>query len=263
MSHVKTLFSPCMTALRLLGSGSRSGFFVFVLGHKTSRQADEKLWNKFFFKSPAISPTAFAKCPKIQAIVPLGFHWFHGNIVGFIWNTGNHTAKSPIHLIQPWFVATVLAWLRERRSSQSFGVACVWAGRIPWVPWRCIFLKVGADVWWCYVYIYTYTHVSVDVIYVYNYMYTETLAYRENLFHKLKKLSKSVLTSSFEACLQPSLSYELHKSGNCSDGEAFDVQLEVMNISELQVFSFILLVWSRMQRLLWFDQRKSFKSLTL
>ena len=79
------------------------------------------------------------------------------------------------------------------------------------------------------IYIYTYTHVSVDVIvYVYIYMYTETLAYRENLFHKLKKLSKSVLTSSFEACLQPSLSYESHKSGNCSDGEAFDVRLEVI-----------------------------------
>lgn len=40
------------------------------------------------------------------------------------------------------------------------------------------------------IYMYTYTHVSVDVIYVYNYMYTETLAYRENLFHKLKKIVK-------------------------------------------------------------------------
>ena len=44
----------------------------------------------------------------------------------------------------------------------------------------------------CYVYIYTYTHVSVDVIciYIYMYMYTQTLAYRENLFHKLKKIVK-------------------------------------------------------------------------
>ena len=87
----------------------------------------------------------------------------------------------------------------------------------------CIFLHIHTCICRCHMCIYIY--------HIYIYMYTETLAYRENLFHKLKQLSKSVLTSSFEACLQPSLSYELHKSGNCSDGEAFDVRLEVMNIS--------------------------------